>query len=100
MIGEKAMGTIPRALVLQMGDVATATLAFDEIIDPEVKRVALVDTLVDEKFEAVKVAEALWGRLSAVRLDTPSHAEEISSRLFRKSAGSSTFADFMMSGSS
>jgi nicotinate phosphoribosyltransferase len=72
MIGEKPIGTIPHALVLQLGDVVSATVAFDEVIDPEVKRVALIDTFADEKFEAVKVAEALGGRLSAVRLDTPS----------------------------
>ncbi|WP_297495646.1 nicotinate phosphoribosyltransferase, partial [Thermococcus sp.] len=34
-------------------------------------RTALVDTLCDEKFEALMAAEALSERLSAVRLDTP-----------------------------
>jgi nicotinate phosphoribosyltransferase len=45
--------------------------AFDAAVDPAVPRVCLVDTLQDEKFEAVRVAEALRERLSAVRLDTP-----------------------------
>jgi nicotinate phosphoribosyltransferase len=34
--------------------------------------VALIDTLQDEKFEAIRVAEALGKDLFAVRLDTPS----------------------------
>jgi nicotinate phosphoribosyltransferase len=34
--------------------------------------VALIDTFNDEKFEAIRVAEALKDRLYAVRLDTPS----------------------------
>jgi len=34
--------------------------------------VALIDTLQDEKFEAIRVAEALGDDLFAVRLDTPS----------------------------
>jgi nicotinate phosphoribosyltransferase len=34
--------------------------------------VALIDTLQDEKFEAIRVAEALGKDLYAVRLDTPS----------------------------
>src|SRR5439155_20500396 len=32
----------------------------------------LIDTLQDEKFEAIRVAEALGGGRYAVRLDTPS----------------------------
>src|SRR2546426_508531 len=50
----------------------TALRAFDTIIDPKVRRVALIDTLQDEKFEAIRVAEALGKDLYAVRLDTPS----------------------------
>jgi len=42
------------------------------VIDPKVRRVALIDTLQDEKFEAIRVAEALGKDLYAVRLDTPS----------------------------
>ncbi len=72
LIGEPATGTIPHALVILMGSVVEATKAFDEVIEPEVKRVALVDTFADEKFEAVAAAEALGERLWAVRLDTPS----------------------------
>jgi len=46
--------------------------AFHEVVDAKVRRVALVDTLQDEKFEAIRVAEALGKDLYAVRLDTPS----------------------------
>ena len=71
LIGEEPMGTMPHALILVMGDVEKAIKAFDEVIGPDVKRTALVDTFIDEKFEAVKAAEALGGKLYAVRLDTP-----------------------------
>lgn len=71
LIGEEPMGTMPHALILVMGDVEKAIKAFDEVIEPDVKRTALVDTLIDEKFEAVKAAEALGRKLYAVRLDTP-----------------------------
>ncbi len=66
------MGTIPHALILMIGDTVEALRAFDEVVDPKVKRVALIDTLQDEKFEAIRVAEALGDDLYAVRLDTPS----------------------------
>jgi nicotinate phosphoribosyltransferase len=66
------MGTMPHALILILGDTVEALKAFHEVIEPKVKRVALIDTLTDEKFEAVRVAEALGRDLYAVRLDTPS----------------------------
>ncbi len=71
LIKEEPVGTMPHALILIFGDTVEAAKAFDEIIDPRVKRVVLIDTLNDEKFEAVRVAEALRDRLFAVRLDTP-----------------------------
>jgi len=71
MINEEPVGTIPHALILMLDGVAEATLAFHEVIDPTVRRVALVDTFDDEKFESLKVAEALGKDLWAVRLDTP-----------------------------
>ncbi|MBI2544420.1 MAG: nicotinate phosphoribosyltransferase [Candidatus Rokubacteria bacterium] len=72
LIEADPMGTIPHALVLIVGDTVEALKAFHEVIDPKVRRVALVDTLGDEKFEAIRVAEALGRDLYAVRLDTPS----------------------------
>ncbi len=71
LIERDPTGTIPHALVLTMGDTVEAVRAFDEVIEPGVPRVALIDTLQDEKFEAVRVAEALEERLHGVRLDTP-----------------------------
>jgi nicotinate phosphoribosyltransferase len=72
LIDADPMGTIPHALVLMIGDTVEALRAFHEVIDPKVRRVALIDTLQDEKFEAIRVAEALGRDLYAVRLDTPS----------------------------
>lgn len=72
LIKEEPVGTMPHALVLLMGDTVAAAEAFDAVIDQRVKRVVLIDTFQDEKFEAVRVAEALGDRLFAVRFDTPS----------------------------
>lgn len=72
LIEEEPVGTMPHALIIIMGSCAVALKAFDEVIDPKVKRVALVDTFGDEKFESIWAAEALGERLYAVRLDTPS----------------------------
>jgi nicotinate phosphoribosyltransferase len=72
LIDADPMGTIPHSLVLMVGDTVEALRAFDTIVDPKVRRVALIDTLQDEKFEAIRVAEALGKDLYAVRLDTPS----------------------------
>jgi nicotinate phosphoribosyltransferase len=70
-LGETPQGTMPHALVLVFGDTVSAMRAFDATVDPAVPRVCLIDTLQDEKFEAVRVAEALRDRLAGVRLDTP-----------------------------
>jgi nicotinate phosphoribosyltransferase len=71
LIDAEPMGTMPHALILMMGDTVEATKAFDEVIDRSVKRTSLIDTFNDEKFEAVRVAEAMGESLYAVRLDTP-----------------------------
>ena len=71
ILGIQPSGTIPHALVLLMGDAAWAVKAFDAVIPRSVKRVALIDTIGDEKFEAIACAEALGKKLFAVRLDTP-----------------------------
>ena len=72
LIGEEPSGTMPHALILIIGDTVEATKAFDEVIQPKVKRVSLIDTFNDEKIEAIRVAEALGKKLFGVRLDTPS----------------------------
>ncbi len=72
LIGEEPVGTMPHALILIMGDTLEATEAFDEVIEKKVRRVSLIDTFNDEKFEAIRVADVLGKDLFAVRLDTPS----------------------------
>ncbi len=71
VIGEAPVGTIPHALVLIIGDTVKAIEAFHEVIDRNVRRVSLIDTFGDEKFEAIRVASALKENLYGVRLDTP-----------------------------
>jgi nicotinate phosphoribosyltransferase len=72
IIGEDPMGTMPHALILCMGSTVEAIKAYDEILEPKLRRVALIDTFLDEKFEILNVAAAMGGRLFAVRFDTPS----------------------------
>ncbi|GAB4250576.1 nicotinate phosphoribosyltransferase [Deferrisoma sp.] len=71
-LGIEPTGTMPHALILILGDCVEATRAFRRAMGPKVKLVSLIDTFNDEKFEAVRVAEALGRDLFAVRLDTPS----------------------------
>lgn len=72
VIGEDPMGTMPHALIICMGSTTEAIKAYDEVIEPKLKRVALIDTFLDEKFECLNVSEAMGERLYAVRFDTPS----------------------------
>ncbi|MBI2370747.1 MAG: nicotinate phosphoribosyltransferase [Deltaproteobacteria bacterium] len=71
LIGIEPSGTMPHALILLMGDTVKAAEAFHSVISPAIRRVALIDTMEDEKFEAIRVAQALGQDLYAVRLDTP-----------------------------
>lgn len=72
IIGEDPMGTMPHALIICIGSTVDAIKAFDEVMEPGIKRVALIDTFLDEKFECLNVAEAMGEKLYAVRFDTPS----------------------------
>jgi len=71
IIGVKPSGTMPHALVIVMRSQTEAWKAFDEIMPPDVPRVCLVDTYLDEKVESIMAADLLKDRLFAVRLDTP-----------------------------
>lgn len=71
LIGEPAWGTMSHSLILCARDEKTAYEAFDQAVDPAVRRVALVDTFQDEKFGAIYAAQILGKKLFAVRLDTP-----------------------------
>ena len=69
-ISKPPEGTMPHALVIMMGDSLKAFRAFDEVVEPEVPRVVLVDTYSDEKTEAIAACGAVKD-LAGVRLDTP-----------------------------
>ncbi len=70
-IGIEATGTMPHSLMITFGDQVEAWKAYDEIMEPEVPRVILVDTYYDEKTESIMAAEALKDSINGVRLDTP-----------------------------
>src|SRR3989475_4293209 len=72
LIDADPMGTIPHSLVLMVGDTVEALKAFHEVIEPKVRRGALVDTLHDGEIEALRAAQARRTEIFAVRLDTPS----------------------------
>jgi nicotinate phosphoribosyltransferase len=84
LAGMKPVGTIPHALIIIMGSTAAATLAFDREMDPGMPRFALVDTFEDEVRESVSVAKAMKGRLSGVRLDTPSERGRVTAELVKE----------------
>jgi nicotinate phosphoribosyltransferase len=71
LIGQDPMGTMPHALILIFGDTVAAVKAYDEVIERAASRTALIDTFNDEKFEAIRVADAMGSALYAMRLDTP-----------------------------
>ncbi len=70
LVGKKASGTMPHALIISVGDQVTAWRYYDEYVEEDVPRIALVDTYCDEKTEAIMAAEAVKN-LYGVRLDTP-----------------------------
>jgi nicotinate phosphoribosyltransferase len=70
LVGKKASGTMPHALIIAVGDQVRAWRLYDEVLKEEVPRIALVDTYCDEKTEAVMAARAVKD-LYGVRLDTP-----------------------------
>lgn len=84
MAGVTPAGTMPHALILIMGETAKATLAFDKYMPPDVPRISLVDTFKDEAEESVLVAQALGGKLSGVRLDTPSERGRVTADLVKE----------------
>jgi nicotinate phosphoribosyltransferase len=71
IIGEDPMGTMPHALIICIGSTVDAIKAYDEVLEPKFKRVVLIDTFMDEKFECLNVADAMGDKLFAIRFDTP-----------------------------
>ena len=84
MAGKEPSGTMPHAMIICFGDTVKAAVAFDKHVDPDVPRVVLVDTFLDEPTEALRVAEALGERLQAVRLDTPSELGGVTPELVKE----------------
>jgi nicotinate phosphoribosyltransferase len=85
LIGEPGRGTMPHALVLCIGDTVEATRAFhDELAGEKIPTISLIDTLQDEKFEAIRVAEALRKELTGVRVDTPASRRGDFAKLLRE----------------
>ncbi len=84
LAGIEPAGTMPHALILIMGDTATATQAFHRHMPPEVPRISLVDTFKDEVEESVIVAKALGGHLQGVRLDTPGERGRVTADLVKE----------------
>lgn len=70
-LGIDPVGTMPHALIVVFGDHVASWKAFDEVIEPDVPRIMLVDTFNDERVETLQAVEALGDRLYGVRLDTP-----------------------------
>lgn len=71
LLKEIPMGTMPHSLILCFGSTTRASKAYDEVIEKNIPRIALIDTFQDEKFEAIEVADALKEKLYGIRLDTP-----------------------------
>ncbi len=84
LAGLSPTGTMPHALILIFGDTVRAVEAFDRHVEPEVPRIALVDTFKDEAEESLRVADALGDRLWGVRLDTPAERGRVTPELVKE----------------
>jgi nicotinate phosphoribosyltransferase len=84
LAGITPTGTIPHAFILMYGDTVEAMRAFDRVMPPDMKRIALVDTFRDEAEESLRVAEALGEKLWGVRLDTPSERGRVTPDLVKE----------------
>ena len=84
LTGVEPSGTMPHALIIIIGDTVEATVLFDKHMPPEIPRVSLVDTFMDEAEESLRVAEALKEKLQSVRLDTPSELGGVTVELVKE----------------
>lgn len=82
--GQIPSGTMPHALLLMVGDTVDASLAYDRVMPADAPRIVLVDTFKDEAEEAIRVAQALKGKLAAIRLDTPRERGGVTPGLVRE----------------
>ena len=71
ILGKEPVGTMPHALIIIFENQVEAWKAFDEVVEPKIPRIILIDTFYDEKTEALMAVETLGKKLYGVRLDTP-----------------------------
>ena len=84
LCGEEPKGTVPHAAILMVGDTVKLAKLYDAQVPAEEPRIVLVDTFKDEGEEALRVAEALGDKLSAIRLDTPGERGGVTPDLVRE----------------
>jgi nicotinate phosphoribosyltransferase len=94
MVRAAPSGTMPHAMILCFGDTVEAAVAFDRHMPPEVPRIVLVDTFLDEPQEALRVAETLGQRLQGVRLDTPGERGGVTPDLVKEARARLDLASF------
>lgn len=69
-IGKEAVGTMPHALILVLGDNKKAFKSFDEIVDKKIPRICLIDTSGSPIAELEDALETLKENLKGVRIDS------------------------------
>ncbi|MFZ5643320.1 MAG: nicotinate phosphoribosyltransferase [Bacillota bacterium] len=84
LAGKEPTGTVPHAVFLIVGDTIDVALAYKRLMPDGTPVVVLVDTFKDEAEEALRVAAALGGDLSAIRLDTASERGGVTAGLVRE----------------
>ncbi len=94
LAGREPVGTLPHACFLLVGDTVEVARAYPEAMPPDTPVIILVDTFKDEVEEALRVARAVEGRLSAVRLDTPAERGQVTPALVREVRGHLEIAGF------
>jgi len=82
--GREPQGTIPHAAILVAGDTLSVASAYDALLSEDEPRIVLVDTFKDEAEETLRMARALEGRLTGIRLDTPSERGGVTPGLIRE----------------
>ncbi|MGX8794599.1 nicotinate phosphoribosyltransferase [Fusibacter sp. JL298sf-3] len=92
--GIEPSGTVPHSAMLIGGDTLRVAEVYDRIADPAHNRIVLVDTYKDEVEEAIRVAEALNGKLYGIRLDTPSERGGVSEGLVKEMRAKLDLAGF------
>ncbi len=70
LIDQDPVGTMPHALSIMLGDEEAWKLTLENTKNGQ-KSVLLIDTYMDEKFAAIKIAE-MFDKVDYIRLDTPS----------------------------